>query len=121
MRQRLHLKKLKRKVEPRTLFAVDFSDDHITDLTKHPNLANIIDKTDYFASHAFVKANRCSSILCPIVRHQGGSNVAVNDIALLGKQPCHQENIRLTFDAKIQACKIKTAFQTITILWGQVS
>jgi hypothetical protein len=121
MRQRLHLKKLKRKAEPRTLFAVDLSDDHITDLTKHPNLANIMAKTDYSASHAFVKANRCSSILYPSIRHQGGLNVAVNDIGLLGKQPCRQENIRLTFDAKIQACKIKTAFQTFTILWGQVS
>lgn len=121
MRQRFHIKKLKRKAEPRTLFSVDFDDPNITDITHNPNLANIMHKTDYSASHAFVKTNQCSSILCPSVRHFGGLNVAVSDISLLGKQPCHQENIRLTFDAKIQACKIKTAFQTITILWTQVS
>lgn len=121
MRQRLHLKQLKRKAEPRTLFSVHFYDSNITDITQNPNLATIMHKTDYSASHAFVKANRCSSILYSSVRHQGGLNVAVNDIALLSKQPTHQENIRLTFDAKIQGCKIKTASQTVTILWSQVS
>lgn len=121
MRQRLHLKTLKRKAEPRTLFSVGFSDEYITDIRNHTNLASIMDKADYSASHAFVKANRCTSILYPSVRHQGGLNVAVNEIALLSKEPTHQENIRLTFDAKIKGCKIKTAFAAVTILWSHVS
>jgi hypothetical protein len=121
MRQRIHLKKLKRKAEPRTLLSVDFADANITDIMRHPNLANIMHKTDYSASHAFVQTNQCSSILYPSVRHQGGVNVAVNEITLLGKKPSHLENIRLTFDAKIQGCKLKTAYQTVTILWSQVS
>ncbi|HYX34762.1 MAG TPA: RES family NAD+ phosphorylase [Oligoflexus sp.] len=121
LRQRLHLKKLSKKAEPRTLFTVDFDNPSITDIKHHPQLAEIMHKTDYSASHAFVKANTCTSILYPSVRHPGGLNVAVNDIAFLRKIPSHQENIRLTFDAKVQACKIKTAFQTLTIAWSQVS
>ncbi len=121
MRQRLHLKKLKRRAEPRTLFSVKFSDDHMTDLTMHPNLANIMDKTDYSASHAFVKAKRCSSILYPSVRYEGGLNVAVNDIELLSKLPSTRENIWLIFESKIQACQIRMDKLKVTILWSQVS
>ncbi|MBC7531127.1 MAG: RES family NAD+ phosphorylase [Oligoflexus sp.] len=121
LRQRLHISGLSEFKETRTIFSVEFHDDHTTDLRHLENTAAIMHKTDYSLSHSFVKSNQCSSILYPSARHHGGECVAVFDIRYLKKIPKSHENIQLSLNAINHACHVKNPFRAFTIKWSDVS
>jgi hypothetical protein len=123
MRQRIHLPTVSLTAEERTVFSVSFSDRSIVDIHHHKDIAAIMNKADYAASHKFVKENQhINSILYPSARKVGGKCVSTYDIKNLSKTPKEKDNIRLVFHTKKQDCVIyDSSNQPVTIKWRDVS
>jgi len=121
MKERILFKKPTSSAEPKTVFEVGFKDSKAQMIHGLPNIAAIMDRNDYSASHAYTKATVCNSIYYPSARRAEGNCIAAYEIEVLDKEPSKQMGVRFTFDGKKQACKVDTDSGEIWIEWKVVS
>lgn len=122
MRERRHLTQPSGSAEPRLTFTVSFHDPETIDIRNHPLVDQIMDRSSYEASHAFVRQNSCDSILYPSARDPGGECVAVFEISHLGKTPKTTNHYRYQYLKSTDTCAVHGDVQEnlYAIAWGQV-
>ncbi len=106
MRQRIHLQTGKRRVKnetgTRTGFSVNADDSKAVRIHLYPNLAAILNKSDYSSSHTLVKSNpQIDFIIYPSVRDpQHRDNMAIMDITYLSRQINNERQLSFFYDYK---------------------
>ncbi|WP_141732474.1 RES family NAD+ phosphorylase [Oligoflexus tunisiensis] len=123
MRERRHLPTPSGSGEPRTTFTVGVDDAQAVDITKHPDIEKIMDRTDHAASHAYILQNPCDTLVYPSARFVGGECVAVFEIKCLEKAPRSAWQYRFQYLKGSDLCVIfnDRDEQSYAIGWGEVS
>lgn len=120
MKERILFKNPTSSAEPKTVFELGFEDQNVQKIHDLPNIAAIMDRNDYSASHAFARTTACHSIYYPSSRRAGGNCIAAYEIKLLDRVPSKQMVVRFIFDRKKQACKVDAGSGEIWIDWKVV-
>ena len=124
MRQRIHLQSGKRRVKNetgvRTGFEVESDDSHAVRIHKHPDVSKIMDKSDYSASHEFIRSSPDTTYLIyPSVRDpKKRDNMAIMDIKLLAEKPLGERQLNFFYDYRKKA--VFWIELGLFILWKQV-
>lgn len=101
LRERRHLgKNGVRETGDRTAFSVGLDESPVTDLSAHPKIRELTDPKDYAPSHHYILDHPSEdAVKYPSCRDPGrGKNLAVFNIALLGKTPTEQRTFPYRFD-----------------------
>lgn len=121
MKQRTHIQHKTPDAGMRTIFIVGTTEYNAHDISSDANLAAIMDKNNYTASHAYIKNNpNITFIRYPSCRDPSkGSNIAVLDINHLSKTPKWETTIKFFYDFSAQ--KISWIDYNLHIDWQTVS
>jgi RES domain len=124
MRQRVHLQVGRRRVKnetgTRTGFSVDANDSSALRIHSLPNASAILDRSDYSASHAFIRSNlQATFIVYPSVRDpQHRDNMALMEISHLSHQIKEEKQLNFFYDYKKKV--VNWIDLGIEIAWEQV-
>jgi hypothetical protein len=125
LRERIHVKNLSLTPEPRTHFTTDFDSTSAVDICSHPDIAKIMARNTYSASHEFVFANPdVLAIIYPSCRDpKHGKCAAVFELMMLGRRPTSTEPLFLVYNTDMKSCtftgpEIETP---IVVPWGLVA
>lgn len=104
MKQRVNMKHHAPDSGLRTIFIVSANEFNSIDVSSDPNLADIMDKNDYSASHDFVRNHpRTTFIRYPSCRDpRNRTNIAILDINHLEKNPNWETSIKYFYDYNTQ-------------------
>jgi hypothetical protein len=108
LRQRVHLKGLSQRAEPRTYFTVSFHDERLVDISRRKDVKALMDRRDYAASHRFIETHpETTSILYPSCRDpQRRPCVVTFQIESLGKKPRNLTTVEFIYDERLKRCKV---------------
>lgn len=120
MKQRLHLK-MKTETGSRKIYYVEADDTHSIRIQDYPNHLQIMNKSDYSASHQFITANDAITfIVYPSCRDpKQRDNAAVLDINQLAKNPKWESTITFFYDNQSQ--QITWLDYGLHMTWSEVS
>ncbi len=124
MRQRLHLqqrrKRIRNETGTRTGFSVEVNDSSVLRLHDYPNLQKLLHRSDYSASHIFIKEHPDSNfIVYPSVRDpEHRDNMAILEMKLLGKTIKVERQLSYFYDYKKKL--ITWIDLKLAVLWEQV-
>ncbi len=120
LRERIHLKTMKEPGQ-RTIFSLFLHPGDVRDIRTHPNIAAIMNRTNYEESHRYIQNNPDTKILCyPSCRDpQNRENYAVFEITSLGKNIETEKRLSFYFDAAARS--IRWLDINLLIAWETVA
>lgn len=124
MRQRVHLQTEKRRVKneagTRTEFSVNADNSSAMRIHQQKNITAILDKSDYSASHDFLRKNpNANFIICPSVRDpRHRDNVAILDISVLSRKINGEHQLNFFYDYKKKT--VTWINKNLAITWNDV-
>lgn len=120
MKQRLHLPAVP-PVDSRIGFSVGLAEESVTDIRAKPEIARIMDRGDFSASHAFIRLNPDVRVLLyPSCRDPGRQdNFGVFELPALGRTILRQQPLTLHWDPGTREAAVPEL--GLSIAWASVS